>query len=104
MGSGSVDWILLEHMTCVSFVHHIIFSNSTVLHTLLATSHKTSFVREFLSALILFANSESSESFSSGFTSGGDAPTGTCHGNFGMMILAMTGLVDLLFDGVFVGM
>ena len=51
MGSGSVNWILLEHTTCISFVHHVIFNTSTVLPTLLATSRKTSFIREFFGVL-----------------------------------------------------
>ena len=85
MDSGFVDQILLEHMMCVSFVHHVIY---IVLHTLLTTSHKASLLGSSLGfwvpgprytradvSLILFANLESSKSFSSGSTSGGDAPT-----------------------------
>ena len=51
MSLGSVDQILLEHATCVSFTYHITFTNSTTLPTLLATSHEASFTREFFGVL-----------------------------------------------------
>ena len=47
LGIGSTSWILLEQMMCVSFTYHIIFRTPTVYGTLLAPSHKISFVREF---------------------------------------------------------